>query len=85
MNYVADFVIYFTNGDLLVVDTKGLPDATAKLKKKLMDYIYPELNYIWVGYSKKLGGWLEYSELEKKKKKQKKINLKMKGRIEYGF
>jgi hypothetical protein len=71
INYVADFVIYYTNGEVLVVDTKGLPDATAKLKKKLMDFNYPDLNYIWVGYSKIDGGWLEYSELEKRKKKRK--------------
>ena len=73
-NYVADFVIYYTNGDVLVVDTKGLPDAVSKLKKKLMDYRYPDLNYIWMGYSKKLGGWLEYSELEKRRKAEKAKN-----------
>jgi len=73
-SYVADFVIYYTNGDVLVVDTKGLPDAVSKLKKKLMDYCYPDLNYIWMGYSKKLGGWLEYSELEKRRKAEKAKN-----------
>ena len=72
INYVADFVIYYTDGSVLVVDTKGLPDATAKLKKKLMDFCYPDLDYIWVGYSKIDGGWLEYSELEKKRKQRKK-------------
>ena len=76
INYVADFVIYYTNGEVLVVDTKGLPDATAKLKKKLMDYCYPDLQYIWVGYSKQDGGWLEYSELEKARKQRKKEKLK---------
>lgn len=71
INYVADFVLYYTNGNVMVIDTKGLPDATSKIKKKLMDYKYPNLNYIWVGYSKKLGGWLEFSELEKRRKAEK--------------
>lgn len=74
---MADFVITYTNGKILVVDTKGLPDAIAKLKKKLMDYCYPNLDYIWVGYSKQDGGWLEFSELEKKRKERKK-NKKLK-------
>ena len=70
--YVADFVITYANGKILVVDSKGLPDAVAKLKKKLMDYCYPNLEYIWVGYSKQDGGWLEYGELERKRRERKK-------------
>ena len=73
---MADFVITYTNGDILVVDTKGLPDSVSKIKKKLMDYCFPTLNYIWVGYSKQDGGWLEYSELEKKRKERKQNKLK---------
>ena len=73
---MADFVITYANGDILVIDTKGMPDSIAKLKKKLMDYCYPNLNYIWVGYSKQDGGWLEYGELEKKRKERKKNKLK---------
>ena len=72
INYVADFVITYTNGKTIIIDTKGMPDAVAKLKKKLMDYCYPDLEYIWVGYSKIDGGWLEYGELEKKRKQRKK-------------
>lgn len=74
INYVADFVITYANGEMVVVDTKGIADATAKLKKKMMDYKYPDLNYIWVGYCKKYGGWLEYGQLEKLRKENK--NLK---------
>ena len=32
--YVADFVITYANGDILVIDTKGMPDSIAKLKKE---------------------------------------------------
>ena len=50
INYVADFVITYSDDSVVVVDTKGLPDATAKLKKKLFHYKYPDINYIWVGW-----------------------------------
>ena len=76
INYVADFVITYSDDSVVVVDTKGLPDATAKLKKKLFHYKYPDINYIWVGWSKQDGGWLEYKDIEKaraKRKKEKKL------------
>jgi hypothetical protein len=47
-------------------------DATAKLKKKLFHYKYPEINYIWIGYSKIDGGYLEYKDIQKARNKRKK-------------
>lgn len=73
INYVADFVLTYTNGDLVVIDTKGLPDATAKIKKKMMDYHYPNLNYIWVGYSKNLADGLNTQNLKKGENRKNKI------------
>lgn len=77
INYVADFVVTYTDGSIIVWDTKGLPDATAILKKKLFHYKYPEIDYRWVAWSKQDGGWLEYDEIKKaraKRKKEKKVN-----------
>lgn len=77
INYVADFVITYADNSIVVIDTKGLPDATAKLKKKLFNYKYPDIDYKWIGYSKRDGGWLEYDEIQKarnKRKKEKKLN-----------
>jgi len=72
INYVADFVVTYSDGSVKVIDTKGLPDATAKLKKKLFHYKYPNINYVWMAYSKIDGGWMEYKDIEKARKQRKK-------------
>lgn len=72
IKYVADFVVTYANGEEIVIDVKGDPDRVSRLKKKMFDYIYPDIKYIWIGYCKHLGGWLEYSELEKLKRLERK-------------
>lgn len=62
ITYVADFYIEYSNGEVEVIDVKGCPDTTAKIKRKLFWYKYPELNYNWVSYIKKFGGWGLYDE-----------------------
>ena len=77
INYIADFVITYADDSVVVIDTKGLPDATAKLKKKLFHYKYPNIDYRWTGYSKIDGGFLDYDKIQKarnKRKKEKKLN-----------
>lgn len=76
INYISDFVITFSDNSVKVVDTKGLPDATAKLKKKLFHYKYPDIDYVWMSYSKMDGGWLEYKDLEKARRERKKLKNK---------
>ena len=58
--YVADFYMEYADGHIEVVDTKGCPDSVAKLKRKLFWYIYPDIDYKWITYVQKWGGWLEY-------------------------
>ena len=79
VNYVADFIVTYADDSVVVIDTKGLPDATAKLKKKLFHYKYPDIDYRWIGYSKMDGGFLNYDDIQKarnKRKKEKKLNNK---------
>ncbi|GAA0115262.1 DUF1064 domain-containing protein [Clostridium senegalense] len=72
--YVADFLIYHLDGSLEVIDIKGLATETAKLKAKLFNYKYPNLKLTWLvrnlKYSKT--GWIEYDELAKLRRKNKK-------------
>jgi hypothetical protein len=75
INYVADFVITYADDSVIVIDVKGLPDSTAKIKKKMFHYKYPEIDYRWMGRSLQDGGWLEFKELEKKRKQRKKDKL----------
>ncbi len=79
VKYVADFVVTYKDNHTEVIDTKGMPDTTALLKKKLFWYVYPNIDYKWITYVKKFGGWLEYDEVKKlrsQEKKNKKVEEK---------
>lgn len=72
IDYVADFWVKYSNEEEKVFDTKGgMVDPTAKLKRKLMFYIYPELNYIWITHTKATG-WIDWDEYEAIKRAKKK-------------
>lgn len=81
IKYVADFYVKYSDGREEVIDIKGFADATALLKRKLFWYTFPDLNYIWLTYSRPDNGWIEYENLKKaraarKKAKQSKKELK---------
>lgn len=78
IKYVADFYIEYADGKIEVVDTKGMPDSVALIKRKMMWYLFPTLDFKWLSYVKKYGGWIEYDDL-KKLRKQSKLNKKKKG------
>lgn len=64
IEYVADFYVEYSDGREAVVDIKGYPDNIAKIKRKMFSYKYPNIEYLWVGYSKSLGGWKTYEEIQ---------------------
>lgn len=72
IEYVADFVINYANGNTIVVDTKGCPDSVAKLKRKLFWYVLPDIDYRWICYSRIDGGFVDYETVEKGRKQRKK-------------
>lgn len=78
IEYVADFLIIYSDGTKNVIDTKGFPDSVAKLKRKLFLFAYPDIDYQWVGYSKIDGGWLPYEEIVLRRKERKKEKEKQK-------
>ena len=73
ITYVADFYIEYANGESAVIDTKGYPDSKAKMKRKMFWYTYPNENYLWIGYCKRLGGWVDYEIILKDREKNKKL------------
>lgn len=75
IKYVADFFMVFKDGHEEIVDTKGFPDSIAKLKRKMFWYMFPDLNYRWIKWVKKYGGWIEYEEYQKRKREDKKKKL----------
>lgn len=70
IEYISDFTIHYSSGDTVVVDVKGRPTADAKIKKKMMHYVYPDLKFIWVSYTKRTG-WMEYDALQQLRRKEK--------------
>lgn len=71
ITYVADFYIEYSDGRIEVIDIKGCPDTTAKIKRKLFWYRYPDIDYQWITYIKKFGGWGNYDEINRKRKELK--------------
>ena len=72
IDYIADFYIKYRDGHEVVIDTKGMPDSVAKLKRKMFHYKYPDVDYKWMTCIKKYGGWIEYDEYQKLKREEKK-------------
>lgn len=65
ITYVADFYIEYADGHIEVIDIKGCPDTTAKIKRKLFWFRYPDIDYLWITYVKKFGGWGNYDDFNK--------------------
>lgn len=72
ITYVADFVVEYRTGHVQVVDIKGCPDSIARLKRKMFLFNFPEVDYVWLGYSKLDGGWVEYEKIQEGRKRRKK-------------
>ena len=74
MTYTPDFLIINNDDTELLVDIKGFGTLASELRKKLFDYFYQDKELIWLSYSKKYGGFIEYSELIRLRKENKKKN-----------
>lgn len=76
IKYIADFLVVYADKSTKVIDVKGIKTADFKIKEKMFNFKYPDMNFecvIWDGPSK---AWLEYSEYEKAKKARKKKKSK---------
>lgn len=74
ITYVADFYLEYSDGHTEVIDTKGMPDNVAKIKRKLFWYRYPEIDYMWVSYVQKFGGWGLYDDFKRLRNEERKAN-----------
>lgn len=85
ITYVADFYMVFRDGTIKVVDTKGCPDSVAALKRKLFWFKYPDVDYQWMSYVEKYGGWNTYEYIKKQRALNKLAKKKeSKGDLLYG-
>jgi hypothetical protein len=72
INYIADFEVELFNGTKYVVDTKGFQTSDSKLKEKMFNYVYPNLELKMLGYVAKYGGFLPLDEINKIRRENKK-------------
>ena len=78
--YISDFRTTYTDGSVVVVDTKGDPDSMAIIKRKIFEKLYPDIDFHWIAYSKQdsENGWIEYDILKKLRSARKKAKDKLK-------
>lgn len=72
ITYVADFVLEYADGRVIVVDVKGMADSVALLKRKLFWFRFPDEEYVWMCYSTKDGGWVTYEQVAERRRNDKK-------------
>lgn len=71
ITYVSDFYIEYADGHIEVIDIKGMPDSVAELKRKMFWYKYPDMDYQWITYVEKFGGWLSHDTVKSLRKQAK--------------
>ena len=78
IEYVSDFLVTYSNGDIKTIDAKGQMTPDFKLKLKMWNMKYPDKILECWSYSKCDGGWILYDDLIKARKLRKKIKDKIK-------
>jgi hypothetical protein len=77
INYKSDFNIHYADERVDVIDVKGLSRPLDHIKRKMLLYRYPDINFSWKCYSAIDGGWCDYELVKKARAKRKKLkNLK---------
>jgi len=73
--YIADFEVFYTNGEIFVVDTKGVETVEFLIKKKIWNYIFKDRVLLVINYSAMDGGWVLLDDLKVLRKNRKKEKL----------
>jgi hypothetical protein len=72
IKYIADFKVYYTNGEVEIIDVKGMTTPDFAIKRKMFEYIFPKLHLRVLKYIKSAGGWIEHDDDKKAKREKKK-------------
>lgn len=77
--YIADFKVYEPDGSFYIVDIKGKATADALNKRKMFLKNFPDIELYWIAKSKKYShtGWIDYFDLERIRRE----NRKKKGKL----
>ena len=77
IKYVADFYVEYSDGHKEVIDIKGMADSVALLKRKLFWHTFPDIDYRWITYVKKYGGWQDYDVVKQLRRDEKRLKKLM--------
>lgn len=74
ITYTPDFKVTYSDGSIVYIDVKGMETQQGNMRRKMFDYKYPELTLKWISKSVKFGvdGWIDYDELKKIRRENKK-------------
>ena len=76
ITYIADFCIIANDGTQTVVDVKGKETDVFLMKKKMMQYRYPELRFLCIQWRASTGTWEDLEDIKavrRKAKRSKKV------------
>ncbi|CAM3956330.1 hypothetical protein BAQ48_20285 [Bacillus luti] len=77
ITYKTDFMIYLPNGDMEVINVKGVETDTFSIKKKMFEYKFLHLSLLLIGYKtrhknrKMIYHFMDFEELKKMRKEAK--------------
>lgn len=72
ITYTPDFLVENNDGTLVSIDIKGFSSQQGEMRAKMFNYFYPDIKLTWLTYVKKYGGWVEYNDLKKLRRANKK-------------
>ena len=70
--YIPDFVITKNNGSIAAIDVKGQETDVFKLKEKLFEYKYPDIDFYCVQWRASSNDWMTLDEIKEIRKENKK-------------
>ena len=76
INYIADFKVINNDGSAYIVDIKGILTTEFKIKMKLFNYKYPDIELRLISRSVKFGdeyGFINYYKLQELRKQNRSV------------
>lgn len=77
IEYISDFKIWYTNGLIKTVDTKGQSTPEFEIKKKMLLHMYPEIDLEILIKDK--GEWVDFYNYKAEQRARKRAKAKLKG------
>lgn len=75
IKYIADFKVYYTDGRIEVIDTKGQSTPDFEIKKKMLIHLHPTMTFKVLIESK--NEWVDYYKYQADKRARKRNKLKL--------